>query len=70
MATKYEVLEALVEANICAYGDEGNGIVVSGVVSIISQSWGSEEELANEIYDYIADCFTPRQDKEQTSVEG
>lgn len=60
MATKYEVLEALVDATTSLQGDpNGNGDVVAGVVRIIGETHGSEELLSDVVYDFIAGCFIP-----------
>lgn len=56
--TKYNLLEHIVNKSDEMNNDQaGNYHVIAGVVRIISGSYGSEEALSEEIYDYIASCF-------------
>ena len=59
MATKYDVLASLIDADHDRWGGDDMGLhhVVSGVVGLISQTHGSEEDLADAIYDLIADSY-------------
>ncbi|WP_303708430.1 MULTISPECIES: hypothetical protein [Microbacterium] len=60
MATKYDVLRALVELDRDKWGDQmGLHSVITDIIDTISESHGGEEELADQIYDLIADSFTP-----------
>lgn len=71
MATKYDVLIALIEADHDRWGGDEMGLhhVIVGVVDEISTSHGSEEELADAIYDRIAGAYTPDKKKENASDE-
>ncbi len=59
MATKYEVLASLIEADHERWGGDDMGLhhVIGGVVGVISKTHGSEEELADAIYELIADSY-------------
>lgn len=61
MATKYEVLAALIEADHDRWGSDDLGLhhVIKGVVGVIAQTHGSEEELADAVYELIADSYVP-----------
>lgn len=56
MATKYDVLVSLIEAGNDRRECDERGII-AGVVGLISESHGSEEYLADAIYDLIAECY-------------
>ncbi len=59
MATKYEVLASLIEADHARWGGDDQGLhhVIHGVVGLISRTHGSEDDLADAIYEYIADSY-------------
>ncbi|EQM83407.1 hypothetical protein [Microbacterium maritypicum] len=60
MATKYDVLRALVDLDRDKWGDQmGLHNVITNIIDAISETRGSEEELADGIYDIIAESFTP-----------
>lgn len=60
MATKYDVLRALVDLDREKWGDQmGLHSVITNIIDVIGEPHGGEEELADSIYDLIADSFTP-----------
>lgn len=64
MASKYEVLSALVDAQADQWGDDaGWHHTIVGVINQISTSHGSEEALADSIYDLIADSAVASDDE-------
>lgn len=70
MATKYDVLRALIDLDRDKWGDQsGLHDLIVGVVDIISETHGSEAELADAVYDMIADGFVPDRTKGSSSDE-
>lgn len=61
MATKYDLLDALIHADEDRFGGDERGLhhIISGIVGLIEQEHGGEELLADAIFDLIADCYTP-----------
>lgn len=63
--TKYDLLAALIEAQGDEQRDEaGWHYVLMGVVHRLGVGYGSEEALADELFDFIADAAVPQQAEE------
>ncbi len=59
MATKYDVLSTLIKRDAESHGDDLHGYhhTLLAVVDTIATSHGSEDQLAEAIYDVIAESF-------------
>lgn len=59
MATKYDVLAKLIERDAEVLGPDRSGKteILVEVVRLISETHGSEDELADAIYEMLADVF-------------
>lgn len=59
MATKYDVLAKLIERDADAFGPDRSGKtgLLIEIVDLISRTHGSEDELADAIYEMLAEAF-------------
>ncbi|PZE88784.1 hypothetical protein DEJ00_12700 [Curtobacterium sp. MCLR17_039] len=65
MATKYQLLAALIEAESDNRADDvGWHWVLMGVVNRLGETHGSEEALAEELFNFISDSVLPDEDDE------
>ncbi|WP_182066790.1 hypothetical protein [Curtobacterium sp. ME12] len=63
MATKYQLLAALIEAESDNRADDaGWHYVLMGIVNRLGETYGSEEALAEELFDLISDSVLPDED--------
>ncbi|WP_402843738.1 hypothetical protein [Microbacterium sp. GXS0129] len=69
MATKFDVLEALIDAKTDALGgdDLGNHHVLAVIVTLIGQPHTTVEDLVDEIYDTIAEAFVDSPDRPEAA---
>jgi hypothetical protein len=64
--TKYDLLSALIDAQAAESRDEaGWHHILGAVVGIISETHGSEEALADSLFDYIADSVVVKNDDDE-----
>lgn len=67
--TKYDLLEHIVlNSNEHNLDQAGNYNVVAGIVKTISRSYGSEEELADVLYEFIASCYVTASEDEEDDI--
>jgi len=62
--TKYDLLAALIEAQGKESVDElGWRYLLMGVVNRLGDSYGSEEALSDELFNFLADATVPQDDE-------
>jgi hypothetical protein len=71
MATKYQLLSALIEAESDNRADDvGWHWVLMGVVNRLGETHGSEEALAEELFTFISDSVLPDEDDDVIVATG